>query len=80
MVPHLEPAASGCVLAKAEFPQLQGTVMTKLSKLMLDAALPNLTEYGGVMSLYMQAYTSSSLLSYRGSVCVGSLEGLLLLT
>lgn len=80
VVPHLEAAASGCVLVKAEFPQLQGTVMTKLSKLILDASLPNLTDYGEVMSLYMQAYTSSFLLSYRDSVCVGWLEGPLLLT
>ena len=42
--PHLDAAASGCMLAAAEFPQLQGTVMTKLSKLIVEAALPKATE------------------------------------
>lgn len=37
-------AASGCMLATGKFPQLQGTVMTKRSKLILDALLPNPTE------------------------------------
>lgn len=58
LVPHLDAAASGCTLATAEFPQLQGTVMAKLSKLIVEAPLPNLTERWEVMSLYMQAYTS----------------------
>lgn len=39
---------------RVEFPRPQGTATTKLSKLILAAWLPRLTEYGGVMSLYMR--------------------------
>ena len=42
---RLDAAASICMLAAAEFPQLQGTVLTKLSKLIVEAPLPNPTEW-----------------------------------